>query len=145
MVWCSSEHRRFMFVMLRAMWLNALRALHSTFSVCTQLRLGSTKFDASVLWNGYSRFPVLLLLLAHFAAGCGSLDTRYMYTHSFLRMWSWSLLPQPPPLPRDTHPNAHSLIRIPHMVHRESSRNRSDCTPTFHIARIKARLGHGSY
>ncbi|KAG1834738.1 hypothetical protein EV424DRAFT_520685 [Suillus variegatus] len=81
MVWCSSEHRRFMFVMLRAMWLNALRALHSTFSVCTQLRLGSTKFDASVLWNGYSRFPVLLLLLAHFAAGCGSLDTSH---HLFL-------------------------------------------------------------
>ncbi|KAG2343066.1 hypothetical protein BDR05DRAFT_1059880 [Suillus weaverae] len=58
-------------VMLRAMWpsINDLRALHLMFPVYIQLRLGNSKFNASVLWNEHSRFHVLLPLLAHFAAG----------------------------------------------------------------------------
>jgi hypothetical protein len=86
----------------------------------------SPKFDASVIWNEHPGLPVLLSLLAHFATG-------YLVPYA----------QGPPLLPRDTYYNAHSLNHIPHMVHRESSRNRSDRTPTFHTARIKARLGNG--
>jgi hypothetical protein len=58
-------------VMLRAMWpsINDLCALNFTFLLCIQLRLANSKFHAGVLWNGHSRLPVLLPLLAHFTAG----------------------------------------------------------------------------
>ncbi|KAG0706915.1 NCS1 nucleoside transporter family [Suillus ampliporus] len=90
-------------------------------ALAVPLRLGNSKFNARILWNEHSRLHVLLPILAHLTAG--------------------HLVPRaqgPPLLPCDANPDAHSLDHIPHMVHRKSSRNRPDHSPTFHAARIQA-------
>jgi NCS1 nucleoside transporter family len=58
-----------MLVMLRAIWpsINALRAFYFC-GIYIQLTLACSEFDARVLRNQYSRFPMLLSLLAHFTA-----------------------------------------------------------------------------